>query len=91
MQALSHYSYHLSSGQYVFCDLQGGLYRDGAVLTDPVVHSLTMQYGPTDLGRNGMLTFFAAHQCNRFCRQSWTKPAGARPIYPVVASSTMRY
>ena len=39
MQAVSHFSYHASGGQFVLCDLQGGVYRDGAVLTDPVILS----------------------------------------------------
>jgi Alpha-kinase family len=30
MQALSHYSYHISGGLVLLCDLQGGIYRDGA-------------------------------------------------------------
>ena len=29
MQALSHFSYHKSSGQFLLCDLQGGAYQDG--------------------------------------------------------------
>lgn len=29
MQALSHFSYHKSGGQFLLCDLQGGIYRDG--------------------------------------------------------------
>lgn len=29
MQALSHFSYHHSGGQFVLCDLQGGVYRNG--------------------------------------------------------------
>lgn len=29
MQALSHFSYHNSGGQFVLCDLQGGVYSDG--------------------------------------------------------------
>mmetsp|Transcript_6765 Transcript_6765/g.9748 ORF Transcript_6765/g.9748 Transcript_6765/m.9748 type:complete len:261 (-) Transcript_6765:222-1004(-) len=58
MQALSHYSYHASNGKSLICDLQGGIYSDGVVLTDPVVMSLSRQYGPTDLGQAGMETFF---------------------------------
>ena len=51
MQALSHYSYHVSSGQFVLCDLQGGIYSDGAIITDPVIISRSAgTYGPTDLG-----------------------------------------
>ena len=38
---LSHYSYHVSNGAYLLCDLQGGVYKDGVVLTDPVVMSVT--------------------------------------------------
>jgi len=29
MQALSHFSYHNSNGEFLLCDLQGGAYRDG--------------------------------------------------------------
>ena len=29
MQALSHFSYHNSGGQFLLCDLQGGSYSDG--------------------------------------------------------------
>lgn len=50
MQALSHYSYHVSAGHFLLCDLQGGLFRDGAILTDPVVMSKSRKFGPTDLG-----------------------------------------
>ena len=39
MQAVSHYIYHKSGGQYVLCDLQGGIYKDGAVMSDPVILS----------------------------------------------------
>ena len=43
MQGLSHFSYHCSGGQLLLCDLQGGVYADGVVLTDdPVVISLQL-------------------------------------------------
>lgn len=29
MQALSHFSYHSTGGQFLLCDLQGGPYKDG--------------------------------------------------------------
>ncbi|OQR88425.1 hypothetical protein THRCLA_10336, partial [Thraustotheca clavata] len=35
MQALSHYSYHMTHGNMLLCDLQGGIYRDGFIVTDP--------------------------------------------------------
>ena len=68
MQALSHFSYHKSGGQFVLCDLQGGVYHDGVVLTDPVVLSRTRAYGVTDLGPDGIVNFFHHHSCNEFCR-----------------------
>jgi Alpha-kinase family len=61
-------------GQFVLCDLQGGFYRDGIVLTDPVVMSRNQRYGATDLGPDGLTAFFNHHQCNKFCRAHWTRP-----------------
>ena len=76
MQALSHYSYHCTSGKYLLCDLQGCHYMDAYVLTDPVIMSRdsAKRYGPTDLGREGILNFFARHECNRFCQSNWKHP-----------------
>jgi len=74
MQAVSHFSYQASFGQLVLCDLQGGQYSDGIVLTDPVILSRCKVFGPTDLGAPGISTFFCRHVCNEFCRSSWLKP-----------------
>jgi hypothetical protein len=74
MQAISHYSYHASGGQFLLCDLQGGLYRNGAVLSDPVIHSRSQAYGLTDLGDRGISSFFSNHRCNQYCNRSWTMP-----------------
>jgi hypothetical protein len=75
MQALSHFSYHHTSGKFLVCDLQGGVYSDSVVLTDPVIISTTEnQFGPTDLGPLGISNFFAKHRCNRFCSSHWSKP-----------------
>ena len=49
LQALSHFSYHISSGQFALCDIQGGIFRDGIILTDPVILSESRRFGPTDL------------------------------------------
>ena len=91
MQALSHYSYHTSNGQCVLCDLQGGVYQDGVVLTDPVVMSISKSYGPTDLGSAGISTFFAYHQCNEYCRSNWRRPRNQTPQYSRTASTTMEH
>eukprot|EP00798_Chlamydomonas_sp_ICE-L_P024736 gene24736-10373_t len=76
MQALSHFSYHITGGRYVLCDLQGGIWPDGGgtVLTDPVILSLNREFGATDLGSQGISTFFARHTCNKFCRGDWQQP-----------------
>lgn len=72
LQALSHFSYHRSAGQFLLCDLQGGIYRDGVVLTDPVIMSNNGRFGPTDLGRKGMEQFFYYHDCTQYCQSDWT-------------------
>jgi hypothetical protein len=91
LQALSHYSYHISSGQYTLCDLQGGIYRDGVILTDPVVHSRRRVFGPTDLGPQGMSSFFARHRCNRYCRSNWTRPRDTNIYHKETSGTSMEY
>lgn len=91
MQALSHFTYHISNGQKLLCDLQGGIYQDGVVLTDPVIMSVSRDYGPTDLGTLGISTFFAHHQCNEFCKSAWRKPHNPIPYYSRTAGTTMEH
>ena len=91
MQALSHFSYHHSNGQLVLCDLQGGIYSESVVLTDPVILSTTKIYGVTDLGSKGISSFFANHQCNEFCRSHWSRPADQTQYFrPQIGTSMMR-
>lgn len=78
MQALSHFSYHVSKRKILLCDIQGGVYRDGFVITDPAIMSADKLYGPTDLGTEGMIAFFAKHRCNNFCRPNWLLPQPGR-------------
>eukprot|EP01113_Clastostelium_recurvatum_P025977 TRINITY_DN3118_c0_g1_i2.p1 TRINITY_DN3118_c0_g1~~TRINITY_DN3118_c0_g1_i2.p1 ORF type:complete len:143 (+),score=16.99 TRINITY_DN3118_c0_g1_i2:268-696(+) len=89
MQALSHFSYHSSGGRLLLCDLQGGIYSDGAVLTDPVVMSMGREFGPADLGREGIETFFARHECNGYCRREWTQPHRPSVFYPAHEGTSM--
>lgn len=92
MQALSHFSYHISGGFYVLCDLQGGIYRHEVVLSDPVIHSRTREYGVTDLGPEGISSFFSYHRCNSYCRPHWTAPANPFPYFlPKPGSSMMKH
>ena len=81
MQALSHFSYHVSSKQFVLCDLQGGVYSNAVVLTDPVILSRSKQYGVTDLGSQGISSFFSNHVCNEFCSSNWSRPADQRRYF----------
>ncbi|KAK6535977.1 hypothetical protein TWF281_000225 [Arthrobotrys megalospora] len=76
LQSLSHFSYHITGGKYLLCDLQGGRYNDGFILTDPVIMSRAGDRGPADLGKEGMRLFFQEHQCTPFCEKSWLKPSG---------------
>jgi hypothetical protein len=94
MQALSHFSYHKMGGQMVLCDLQGGILNTnrykGAVLTDPVILSRTRSYGVTDLGPDGISTFFARHTCNEYCRDHWAKPRHAAVCFAAQAGTSMQ-
>ena len=104
MAALSHFSYHVTGGELLLCDLQGGVSdRAGCVLTDPVICSRERSYGLTDLGPEGMSLWFKHHKCTRHCYASWMKPpvqhnqeqkkASANPRfepYFVMKSTTMR-
>ncbi|CAM9489395.1 unnamed protein product, partial [Heterosigma akashiwo] len=89
MQALSHFTYHVSSGQFVLCDLQGGVYRSTVVLTDPVILSRSHRYGITDLGPEGISNFFYHHECNRYCRSDWTRPKNTTSHFRPDQSTSM--
>lgn len=89
MQALSHFSYHVSGGQFVLCDLQGGIYQHEVVLSDPVILSRNRDYGVTDLGPKGISSFFSQHCCNNYCRSNWTQPMNPTQYFRPVAGTTM--
>ncbi|XP_038062815.1 alpha-protein kinase 1-like [Patiria miniata] len=70
--AFSHLTYHESNGQALVCDLQGVRSSSGYKFTDPAVNSSGTQlgfYGPTDLGKFGIVKFFKNHRCNDMCRR----------------------
>lgn len=82
MQALSHFSYHITFGRCVLCDLQGGFDESGSlVLTDPAVLSTTREFGVTDLGPQGISSFFSRHVCNEYCEKSWIKPTDRKAYF----------
>ena len=89
-QALSHYTYHCTRGNLLLCDIQGGRFNKGFALTDPVIMShFPGRYGPTDLGRDGIITFFAYHDCNEYCMDHWTRPRQRRPVFSAQRGTSM--
>jgi len=91
MQALSHFSYHITGGKAMLVDLHGGVYPNGAILTNPVILSADRSYGVTDLGPRGISSFFASHTCTVFCRRSWSKPTDTKRYYSSVETTTMEF
>ena len=71
MQTFSHFTYSYSKGLVTVTDVQGVVEQGGIyTLTDPAVHTAdpTCLQDPTNLGREGMATFFKTHTCNDVCR-----------------------
>ncbi len=91
MQALSHFSYHTSGGITLLCDLQGGVYKNGVILTDPVILSNTREYGPTDLGSHGISSFFSSHVCNEYCRKEWRRSRDQNRYFKRTARTSMEH
>jgi hypothetical protein len=82
-QALSHFSYHSTGGEMLLCDLVGAQRDDGTglVLSECSAHSRGQSHGPTDLGRDGMVNFFAHHVCGPLCGRHWLRPPNAARIF----------
>ena len=92
LSALSHYSYHISGGQFLLCDLQGSHDRETGlfIFSDPVILSREVgRYGPTDLGPLGISTFFSQHTCSAHCRRDWMTPADSSRYLEVVEGTSM--
>lgn len=90
MQALSHFSYEFSKGQILLCDLQGGVYQNEIILSDPVILSRKRRFGPADLGVAGISSFFRRHCCNEYCSKKWRKPREKYAVYDASSSTEMR-
>ena len=82
MQALSHYSYASTGGEVLLCGLKGS----GGLLSECAVHSRGQTFGPSDLGMDGIRSWFAHHRCNRLCKGMAT-PQDAEAIFPVQRGS----
>ena len=69
MPAFMHWSWYHTKGEKMIADLQGIRDSNGYTLTDPVILSLSGEYGATDMGVEGMAIFFYLHKCNSFCEK----------------------
>ena len=72
--AFSHFSYDVTDGYLLVCDLQGVSTtdkngKDTLLLTDPAIHCAKhLRFGKTNLGSLGMKRFFKRHVCNKYCK-----------------------
>jgi hypothetical protein len=88
MGAFSHFTYHISSGKMLVCDLQGVKKDNAYILTDPVICSLNRSFGITDLGEDGIRSFFANHDCTGLCRSTWRKHGSPKRYRNVIRGTT---
>ena len=89
-QAFSHWTFSVTDGELLICDLQGVLGDVGWKFTDPAIHDATGQqrFGKTDLGPRGINAFFRSHVCNDICKD-WKKPTVLVDMgMPLTASRT---
>ncbi|PNH12301.1 Eukaryotic elongation factor 2 kinase [Tetrabaena socialis] len=80
-QCFSHFTYNVTAGKKLVCDLQGVWNSvDGFTMTDPVIHhgSGTKRNGATDKGPAGMAAFFSTHVCIALCRRLGLPPGPQR-------------
>ena len=71
LQTFSHFSFCYSGGLLMVTDVQGCVYEDKYLLTDPAIHTADRKKqfpDRTNLGLEGISAFFATHVCNEFCR-----------------------
>ncbi len=72
--AFSHFTYDITEGYLLVCDLQGVSYVDAKgketlLLTDPAIHCTKhLRFGKTNLTFVGIDRFFKKHMCNKYCQ-----------------------
>lgn len=54
-----------------------------------MVQSQDGRCGPTDLGHEGICSFFARHRCNSYCRDEWTRPRDRTAYFRADESTSM--
>ena len=89
-QAFSHWTWWVTKGELLVCDLQGVVGDFGWRFTDPAIHCAAgrRRFGATDLGPRGINAFFSTHACNSMC-EKWGKPDTVVDLgMPVAAAHT---
>jgi hypothetical protein len=51
--------------------------------------SRNQNYGVTDLGPDGISTFFARHRCSSYCQPHWSRPRNTAVHYAMSSCTTM--
>lgn len=74
LPAFMHWSWWYTDSELMVADLQGVRKDRSYLLTDPVIMSLSGNYGATDTSVEGMAMFFMNHQCNSLCN-NLSKPS----------------
>lgn len=89
LDALSHFSYHHSSGTLLLCNLSACWDAQHTTLTlcDVSLLSRAQTYGPTDLGPSGIANFFGHHVCSGCCRRDWMNPPDASVLFAAEPTS----
>ncbi|KYQ89471.1 protein serine/threonine kinase [Tieghemostelium lacteum] len=89
-QTFSHWTYNISNGKAMVIDIQGVKTSKGYILTDPCIHSEdVLRFGPTNLGKGGMIKFFETHVCNKHCSEmGLTLPPFVKDIKKTTATTT---
>jgi hypothetical protein len=88
MAAFSHFTYHISDGKMLVCDLQGVKREDEYILTDPVICSVQQTFGVTDVGEEGIRSFFANHECTELCKSIWKRHGSPKQYRKVIMGTT---
>ncbi|GIQ84001.1 anaphase-promoting complex subunit 11 [Kipferlia bialata] len=70
LQAFSHWTWVVSKGSHLVCDIQGVVGKTEITLTDPVIHCKhELKYGGTNLAAVGIDQFFKSHVCGPTCKK----------------------
>ena len=74
LQAFGHFTYFQSNGTHVVSGLQGVQNGSTWILSAPIVHSTSGEFGKCDGGQTGIDTFFLHHRCSHICKD-WPRPS----------------